>query len=471
MSTVLHELFAINHSLVFFVYGLVFFILGLAITLRSRRHSRLSLARRLHWLALFGYLHGLQEWGDVFIPIQATYLPAVAINTLLALQLGLLALSFAALFQFGVDLLRPMPVRWAWLRWLPISILLLWSLLMMIWLTATSVSPVTWHSGARIWARYLLGGPGAILAAYGLYQHASRLIAPLNDERTLRPLRLAGSMLAGYALMAGLIVPPGLFFPANWLNTALIESWLGIPIPLFRSLLGLGLTLAILRTLEVFEVEIDRKLSSMEESQILTTERERIGRDLHDRTLQSIYATGLLLKASHELLERDDNRGAAETLAQATETLDQAVGQVRHHITELRAQPTTVSLAEGLTRLTHRSVLSSMAEVNLSLDLPEDRPLATSQVGHLLAIASEALSNVARHANARHVQLLAQMEKDCLQLIINDDGRGIPPDYVASYGLQNMHERARLLRGELAIHSQPGQGTHLQLIVPLGGAK
>jgi hypothetical protein len=116
MNTILQELFTINHPLVFFVYGLVFFVLGLAITLQSRRHSRLLLARRLHWLALFGYLHGFHEWGDVFIPIQATYLPDFAIHILEAVQSGLLALSFTCLFQFGVDLLRPMPVRWAWLR-------------------------------------------------------------------------------------------------------------------------------------------------------------------------------------------------------------------------------------------------------------------------------------------------------------------------------------------------------------------
>jgi signal transduction histidine kinase len=286
----------------------------------------------------------------------------------------------------------------------------------------------------------------------------------------LRTLHVAGLLLAVYAVVAGLIVSPGPFFPASWLNSTVIGNWIGLPIPIFRSLLGLGLTVAIIRTLEIFDVEIDRRLSSMEEAQILAAERERIGRDLHDRTLQSIYATGLLLKASHELLARNDSRGAGETLGQATETLDQAVDQVRHHIAELRAQPTTVSLAEGLTRLTQQSVLSSMAEVKLTLDLPEDRPIGAVQVGHLLAIAGEALSNVARHAQARQVQLVAHMAEDCLQLTIADDGRGIPSDYVSGYGLQNMHERARLLRGELFIHSQPGQGTRLQLTVPLGGS-
>lgn len=74
-------------------------MLGLAITLQSRRHSRLTLARHLPWLALFGFVHSLYEWGDIFIPLQATYLPVPFINLLKAIQLGLLSLSFACLFQ------------------------------------------------------------------------------------------------------------------------------------------------------------------------------------------------------------------------------------------------------------------------------------------------------------------------------------------------------------------------------------
>jgi len=59
MFSLLQEIFQINRPLVFFVYGLVFFLLGLAILLQSRQHSRLILARSLHWLALFGVSHGL----------------------------------------------------------------------------------------------------------------------------------------------------------------------------------------------------------------------------------------------------------------------------------------------------------------------------------------------------------------------------------------------------------------------------
>ena len=70
----LAEIFELNQSIIYFVYGLIFFILGFAIILQTRQSSRLDLARSLRWLAAFGIAHGFHEWGDLFIPIQATYL-------------------------------------------------------------------------------------------------------------------------------------------------------------------------------------------------------------------------------------------------------------------------------------------------------------------------------------------------------------------------------------------------------------
>ena len=74
----IQNFFSVNYEIIYFTYGLVFFVLGLAIALQSRHSSRLDLARDLTWLAAFGFLHGFNEWGDLFIPLQAQYLsPAI----------------------------------------------------------------------------------------------------------------------------------------------------------------------------------------------------------------------------------------------------------------------------------------------------------------------------------------------------------------------------------------------------------
>src|SRR5512144_34743 len=101
------EFFTINRQLVLFVYGLGFFILGFAILLQVQQSSRLELARSLRWLAAFGITHAFNEWGDLFIPIQAQYLSPTIIKLLLIIQLILLAASFACLFEFGISVLSP----------------------------------------------------------------------------------------------------------------------------------------------------------------------------------------------------------------------------------------------------------------------------------------------------------------------------------------------------------------------------
>ncbi|MBI4768946.1 MAG: hypothetical protein HY784_00665 [Chloroflexi bacterium] len=128
MIATLREWFAANRPLIFFAYGQVFFVMGLAIALQSRRYSRLDLARSLPWLAAFGIAHGFNEWGDLFIPIQAQFLPDPLIHFLRGGQTILLAASFACLLQFGVKLLQPLPDRWRWVRFLPGGVVLLWLL-------------------------------------------------------------------------------------------------------------------------------------------------------------------------------------------------------------------------------------------------------------------------------------------------------------------------------------------------------
>src|SRR5512141_781539 len=100
----LAQFFQTNHDIVYFVYGEAFFVLGLAIAIQSRKHSQLALARHLWLLAVFGIVHGIYEWGAVFIPIQQTYVPSSAAGLLRIVQLMVGAVSFLALFQFGINM-------------------------------------------------------------------------------------------------------------------------------------------------------------------------------------------------------------------------------------------------------------------------------------------------------------------------------------------------------------------------------
>lgn len=457
-----------NRPLVYFVYGLVFFVLGLAIALQSRAQSRLLLARRLRWLAAFGLLHGLHEWGDLFIPLQAAFLPPPVFDLLLALQQILLAVSFACLLQFAVDLVRPLHRGWAWVRWVPLAVAILWAGLAAVWIEAPTMR--VWANDAGIWARYVLGFPAAAATGLALILRARSLLAPLDDPPAVRWLRIAGAAFLAYGVASGLVVPPGSFWPASVLNTELLEGAVGVPVPVYRSLIALVVVIAFVRLLHVFDLELRRTLGAVEEAQLLASERARLGRDLHDRTLQSVYAAGLVVNACLEIQRREGRARAAESLSRAMLSLDRAVEDLRSHIAELRSPPTSMHLADGLRERVRASAVEAVADVSLELDVPEDLALLPTAGGHVLAIAGEALSNIARHSGARHVNVSARMADGDLHLEIADDGRGIPLDYVSGYGLQNMHDRARILGADLQIYTGPGEGTRLELSVPLEGA-
>jgi signal transduction histidine kinase len=363
-------------------------------------------------------------------------------------------------------MLRPLPGRQRWLRMLPIIVLLIW----VGWSFGPALSLATdlpqWHVTTTIIARYSIGFPGALLAAYGLWRQAREIATTIQLPQLRRTLRVAALALAGYSVLSGLVVLPGPFFPASRLNTAQLENLILIPVPVFRGVLGLVLTVAIIRSLEAFRVELDRRLATMEEVQVLATERERIGREIHDGTLQTIYAAGLLLQTVERDLGSNGEHPLRERLHQSIQLLNQAVADMRGAIGALRPAPDSRSLTSGLQELAQDRHLRSLADVNLDLDIPEGQSLAPGQIGHLLAITNEALSNVARHAQATQVRLSAVVRDGRLRLEIQDNGRGLPLDYVIGYGLRNMRDRARLLGGELTVESRPRHGTMVVVDVP-----
>ncbi len=460
----LNRFFELNWLLVFFVYGLVFFVLGLAIALQSRQRSRLELARALSWLAAFGFAHGLHEWGAIFIPIQAQYIDTAVIQVLQILRVFLLALSFAFLFQFGVELLRE---RWPRLILLPLFLMIVWSFIFIIPGVALAADYEVWHQQAGTWARYLLGFTGGIAAAAGLYYQAQHHIKPLNLQPIYRTLKIAGICLLLYAFLGGLIVPGGNFFPANWLNETAVQNAIGIPVPVFRSLIGLALAIAIIRALVVFDVEVDQMLEQMQVEQSLIVERDRIGRDLHDGAVQQLYSAGLIVSAAQRKLPHEPDI-AAQRLDRAVQVIDEAIAGLRATMGELREMPETHSLSDELRRQTSDPRLTALMEVELSLALPETAVFTPVQTHHISSILNEALSNAARHAQARHVQVTASQDMHQFQLIIQDDGKGFNSNgQVAGYGLRNMRDRARLLGGQLHIQSQLEKGTIITLTLSM----
>jgi signal transduction histidine kinase len=197
-------------------------------------------------------------------------------------------------------------------------------------------------------------------------------------------------------------------------------------------------------------------------------ERERIGQDLHDGIIQALYAVGLSLEDVAELMH-DDPEDAEARIERAIEAIHATIRDIRNFIFGLRPELLEdVDLGGGLTNLVDEfrrsTLLSTDLEVRGSADLDAEDAV------QLLQLTREALSNVARHAEANEVGVELSVSDGMLRLIISDDGRGFDPTASrgpAHHGLNNMRARAESLGGTLTMDSRPAAGTRVIFQVPL----
>jgi len=459
----LADFFLLNRSMIYFIYGLVFFLLGFAIILQTRQSSRLDFARSLRWLAAFGIAHGFHEWGDLFIPIQAEYLSPETVRVLYILHLILLALSYVFLFEFGLALLYT-GKRGRWFHWLTPLLFTGWFIALISILTPVDTDERLWRYPANALARYFIGFPGGLLAAYALRRHTMLRIKPLNVPKIVMTLQVAGIALGIYALLGGLVPPPIDFFPGNIINRETFTDFVGIPPLVFRSLVGLVIAVALIRALEIFDVETERRIEALEQHQIITTERERLARELHDGAIQKVYTAGLLVEATSMLADPQSEIGAG--LEKSIIVLNDAVADLRRNLTELHTGSTTPaeSLPTLLQQIAENPHYTSMVNISLDLDALNDRRLSALRSSHVFAIVNEALANIVRHAQAKKVEIHTDDLGTQLQIKIKDDGVGIPSKPNAGYGLRNMRDRARLLDGNLTFTNS--KGTTVTLTIP-----
>ncbi len=197
-------------------------------------------------------------------------------------------------------------------------------------------------------------------------------------------------------------------------------------------------------------------------------ERERIAQDLHDGSIQSLYAVSLALEDTEELMEADP-QAAVERIDHAIESIHGTIQEIRDFIMGLDPDArTAVDLLAGLTTLTDEFERSTLIEVELASD-PEV-PLDPDETLQLIQLTREAMSNVARHAQASKVTVNVEDRREVLRLSIIDDGRGFDTSEAqrpGHHGLTNMHARADSLGGSLAITSGY-DGTQVVFEMPRG---
>ena len=338
---------------------------------------------------------------------------------------------------------------------------------------------------------------GAGYAALGILaddrRHIERFITSgITDEQR----RLLGAPPQGHGLL-GLIIAEGRSLripdiaghPASYgfpPHHPPMTSLLGVPVRLKNRTIGnLYLTDQVTsedfseddqRLVELFALHAaiaieNARLHEAVQHLAVIDERERIGKDLHDGIIQTLYAISLSLEDVPDMMDSDTVE-ANHRVDRAIDTLNGAIADLRQFVVGLRPELVDTTDFGGLLAALAEQVRQNHV-LDVDLELPHERiEIPAHARGELLQIAREALSNTARHAHATTSRVVIRREADQLRMELVDDGKGFDSGAASPgvhLGLANMRDRASRLGGTLEVESGSG-GTTIIVLVPMIGS-
>jgi signal transduction histidine kinase len=335
-------------------------------------------------------------------------------------------------------------------------------------------------------ARELVGALYCALGVIGDDRRLSEFITVGVDAETYAAI---GHLPEGHGILGLLIVEPkplrlrdltthpeSYGFPPNHPR---MRSFLGVPIRVRDMVFG-NLYLCEKEGAEEFSEEDEHlavalasaagvavdhaRLMQRVEQLAVLEDRERIARDLHDKVIQRLFATGLDLQTMLPSKARDD---LDQRIAHAAEDLDETIREIRSTIFALQA-PRRRGLRVDIFAQTDAARETLGFAPELRFEGPVDSVVSDKVAEHLLAVLREALSNVVQHAKASRVEVLVRAGTDILLRVV-DNGTGLPSSYRPGRGLRNLEVRAARLGGSFAAAPAPGGGTVIEWRVPRTG--
>lgn len=498
---------------IFFFYGLAFYSMGLALLVESGRASELGFARSMRLLAGFGLLHGIHEWLDMLERGLGLYFDYSLPVCMCWFRLALLITSFVALMAFGEQLLARERGQNT-LAWRLTLTATAWFALSAIAVQVINqLSEPEWIEATDVLARYILGIPGSLLAFWALWLQRQSFRRQGMD-RFVRHLTVAAGALALYGIIGQVFTRESFLFPANIVNTDLFLGLTGFPIQLFRAVMASILAVEMIRVLRALEFENEQRLQKAEQARreaeqlrheelsrhnqelrvaneatarlleqvrsrderrgeliknitaAQEAERKRIARELHDETGQALTGLalglrGLAIQTRPDLVQQ--RLPMLETMAIS------ALNQLRSLINDLRPpQLDDLGLVAGLRWLVE--CFNKQHPAQASFEVQGDvRSLSPETEITLFRITQEGLTNIAKHARAKHASVILNFD-DGPSLTVCDDGIGYHTEVIfdtskprTAWGLIGIQERANLIDAKVSFHSNPGQGTCLTI--------
>lgn len=210
------------------------------------------------------------------------------------------------------------------------------------------------------------------------------------------------------------------------------------------------------------------------EAQAVLGERARLRRELHDTLAQRLGYLRFKAHSAEGSLRASDAVRAISTLNEMQDALRDAYLDVRRCIDSL-SQTCDVPLEQTLSQHVRRFAEETDIEARLVVSGIQPS-LPTTEKQELLQISREALSNVSRHSEATEVVVELNSSRDSVEMVVRDNGRGIPVSPQARgghvhHGLSVMKERAERVGGTLLVQSDVGQGTQVRVSIPVAKAR
>lgn len=230
--------------------------------------------------------------------------------------------------------------------------------------------------------------------------------------------------------------------------------------------------LQILYTIgDMLSIAIERaRLFAKSKQQGILEERNRLAREIHDTLAQGLSALSLNLETIEALAE--SNNGDKKLFAQiqkAKKITRESLEEARRSVLDLSAGPLQEhGLLDALEILLNESCTSAQIEYDLTI-IGNLIPLGVRKETGIYRIVQEALNNALKHAIANYILVELTTEENQIKLIIQDDGNGFDPQNIqaGSFGLNSIAERAKLLRASHQIQSTPGEGTRIEIKIPI----
>jgi signal transduction histidine kinase len=480
---------ASNIIVIYFFYGLAFFSMGLLVMMEGGRSSDERVRKALRPLAGFGLVHAAHEWLEMFQHINEIG-GHTSSSLLFGLQLAILAFSFLSLAAFGSYLLAKDEVAQRISLMVPLALEAIWVFGLLSMRGSYPASAL--QDAANVWTRYALGVPSSLLAAAGLIVQ-QRAFRRAGLVRFGQDSLWAAVAFGWYGLVGQIFAIHSSLPPSNVINQELFQQIFGFPIQLFRAAAAGAASLFVIRFLRAFQVEMERKIADLQTERLhesrqrealrgelfrrvvaaQESERQRIARDLHDETGQSLTAIGMGLRGLETRLAREPKRATA-TLHELQNLTADSLKELQRLMTDLRpSHLDDLGLSAALRWYAGKIEERNAFKVKLDISGYE-QPIDEAVKIATFRIVQEAINNIIKHAEAGRVEINLSFGEGGIRVSVRDDGKGFDLERVKqlqsssrpSLGLAGMQERAALLGGTVSVQSRPGQGAMVEGYLP-----